>query len=205
MTTTSPSVAARLAAWRPSTRGLLAIAGAFIAGLALFLYVWSGQRDATPAPVRATADSPDFAPLPAPMAGGADGASGMDEPDEASLDDQPRLVETPRPPVAPVPAPAAPIARPAPVIADASPTPISSPPPRYPARALRRRETGTVRVQVEVGPDGVPTDVTVASPSSSRDLDRAAVDAVRRWRFRPAQRDGQAVAGSVVVPIEFKL
>ena len=85
------------------------------------------------------------------------------------------------------------------------PTPISSPAPRYPQRALRRRETGTVRVQVEVGPDGVPTDVSVSESSNSRELDRAALDAVRKWRFSPAVRDGQAVAGSVVVPIEFRL
>jgi len=51
----------------------------------------------------------------------------------------------------------------------------------------------------------VPINVTVAASSQSRDLDRAALDAVRRWRFRPAQRDGQPVAGTVVVPIEFKL
>jgi len=62
-----------------------------------------------------------------------------------------------------------------------------------------------VRVQVDVGVDGVPINVTVAASSQSRDLDRAALDAVRRWRFRPAQRDGQPVAGTVVVPIEFKL
>ena len=62
-----------------------------------------------------------------------------------------------------------------------------------------------MRVQVDVGADGVPINVTVAASSQSRDLDRAALDAVRRWRFRPAQRDGQPVAGTVVVPIEFKL
>jgi len=28
---------------------------------------------------------------------------------------------------------------------------------------------------------------------------------VRKWRFRPAQRDGQAVAGTIIVPVEFKL
>ena len=107
-----------------------------------------------------------------------------------------------RPRRAPVaPAPTAP-----PAMADiASPSPISRPPPRYPARALRMRETGTVRVLVAVGADGVPTDVSVESSSQSRDLDRAALEAVRKWRFRPAQRGGQAVAGSVVVPIEFRL
>jgi len=58
---------------------------------------------------------------------------------------------------------------------------------------------------VEVGLDGEPTSVSIASSSQSRDLDRAAMDAVRKWRFRPAQRDGQAVAGTIIVPVEFKL
>ncbi|MCC8361583.1 TonB family protein [Lysobacter sp. A6] len=200
------SSTAALTRWIPSHRGLIAIGAAFLAGLLLFLIVWSGQRGASPAPVRATADAPGFTPLPAPMPRDADGASGMEEPDEQALADQPRLEEAPRPAAAPA-APTAPTPSRAPnAIAEASsPTPISSPAPRYPQRALRRRETGTVRVQVEVGADGVPTDVSVAASSNSRDLDRAALDAVRKWRFAPAIRDGQAVAGTVVVPIEFRL
>ena len=208
MSSQTSSFGARLALWRPSRRGLAMIGIAILAGLVLFLVVWSGQRGGTtPAPVRATADRPDFAPLPAPMAGNADGASGMEEPDEEALAERPRLEEAPRreaPPAAPAPVAPAPSAPPA--MADlANPMPISRTPPRYPTRALRMRETGTVRVLVAVGADGVPTDVSVETSSQSRDLDRAALDAVRRWRFRPAQRGGQAVAGSVVVPIEFRL
>jgi protein TonB len=56
-----------------------------------------------------------------------------------------------------------------------------------------------------VGTDGVPLSVDVQQRSGSRDLDRAAVDAVRRWRFSPGQRDGQAIVGSVTVPVDFKM
>jgi protein TonB len=61
-------------------------------------------------------------------------------------------------------------------------------------------------VRVEVDASGVPTDVKVVERSGerSRDLDRAVTDAVRRWRFEPAMKDGKAVAGAVVVPVEFK-
>ena len=71
-------------------------------------------------------------------------------------------------------------------------------------RYSRRGESGTVVVRAEVGPDGVPTSVSVARSSGSRTLDRAAVSAVNRWQFRPAQLEGRPTVGSVLVPIEFK-
>ena len=85
------------------------------------------------------------------------------------------------------------------------PIPGQTPAPEYPPAAMRSGDQGTVLVRVEVGADGVPTSVEVAQRSGSRDLDRAAVNAVRQWRFQPAQRDGQAVAGAVTVPIDFKM
>jgi protein TonB len=81
--------------------------------------------------------------------------------------------------------------------------PISSPAPDYPREALRNGESGTVLLRVRVGADGVPAQVDVVQSSRSRVLDRAASETVARWRFRPAQRDGRAVAGDVQVPIAF--
>lgn len=190
-------------------RGLLMIGGAVLLGLLLFLLVTARQRGESPAVApTAVVGTPEFPPLPAPMPSDAAPASGLEEPDAQALEEQPRLIETPRPAQRPTPAPATatPDSTRAPSTgATTLAMPISSPPPRYPQRAVQRRETGTVRVQVQVGADGNPVDVSVLESSNSRDLDRAALDAVRRWRFRPAQRDGQAVAGTVVVPIEFKL
>jgi protein TonB len=86
------------------------------------------------------------------------------------------------------------------------PVPLSgqTPPPRYPSDALRRGESGTVLVRVEVDVNGAPAGVALVQRSGSRDLDRAAMEAVRKWRFMPAQRDGQAIASSLVIPIDFK-
>jgi protein TonB len=78
------------------------------------------------------------------------------------------------------------------------------PAPRYPAQALRSGEQGTVMVSAEISEDGVPSAVEVARSSGSRQLDRAAVDAVRHWRFRPAMADGRPTTGRVQVPISFK-
>jgi protein TonB len=182
---------------------------AFVAGLVLFALVLSLgrnrdlQRESGSLP---TAASPRYAPLPAPLPAAADGGtSNVATPTgtaAAGDDEQPRLVEThpPAPPQAlpgPVPAPVAAAAtRP-------EPMPGQTPSPRYPAQALRRGESGTVSVRVEIGADGVPSQVSVAGSSGSRYLDRAALDAVRRWRFRPAMSHGQPVSGSVIVPIRF--
>jgi len=79
-----------------------------------------------------------------------------------------------------------------------------SPAPEYPAQALRRGEGGTVLLRVNVGADGRPTDIAFADRSNSRELDRAARDAVSKWRFTPATRNGKPVAAVVEVPVEFK-
>jgi len=59
-------------------------------------------------------------------------------------------------------------------------------PPAYPPEAMRRRQQGTVRLVVHVSTEGVPILVELAGSSGHPSLDRAAVDAVGRWRFRPA-------------------
>lgn len=79
-----------------------------------------------------------------------------------------------------------------------------NPSPQYPAAALRAGIGGTVMVRAEIDASGQPVDVDVVRRSGNRDLDRAAVQAVRKWRFEPALRNGRAVASTVQVPVDFK-
>lgn len=192
-----------LAAWRPSPRALLWVLAAFVLGLLLFLLVWRGGRSEfyKAGPEAPMAANPRYAPLPAPMAGDSGNVSDLPPPSPPEDDAaRPRLVETSPPPAPPAP-PAAP---PGPAsVATSQPQPISTPAPRYPARALRRGERGTVLVSARINARGVPSSVEVARSSGSRLLDHAAVDAVRRWRFRPAMADGQPTTGLVQVPISF--
>jgi protein TonB len=83
------------------------------------------------------------------------------------------------------------------------PVPIQSPAPRYPPDALRNGESGTVLLRVHVSAEGLPVAIYLVRSSRSRSLDRAATEAVKRWRFRPAQRNGEPVSGVVQVPISF--
>jgi periplasmic protein TonB len=66
-------------------------------------------------------------------------------------------------------------------------------PPAYPSDAAMRGETGTVLVIIHVAANGYATGAEVAESSGSTSLDRAAVTAVRKWRFRPAMKGGLAV------------
>ncbi|SDR12435.1 outer membrane transport energization protein TonB [Pseudoxanthomonas sp. CF385] len=93
--------------------------------------------------------------------------------------------------------------RPAAVSRDARPL-AGNAEPKYPASMLRAGVGGTVVVLAEVDAQGNPIDVRVVERSGERDLDRAAVSAVRQWRFEPAMRNGKAIATSVKVPVDFK-
>lgn len=78
-------------------------------------------------------------------------------------------------------------------------------PPSYPPESLANREHGDVWMRVRVAADGSPAQVEVEKSSGSKQLDEAAMAAVRTWRFNPGIRDGQAVEGWVLVPISFRL
>lgn len=93
--------------------------------------------------------------------------------------------------------------RPASISRDARPM-AGNAEPKYPAAMLRAGVGGTVVVLAEVDAQGTPIDVRVVERSGERDLDRAAVNAVRQWRFEPAMRNGKAIATSVKVPVDFK-
>jgi protein TonB len=198
--------------WRLSRRTWLLVAAAFAAGLLLFLLSWSGRRDhdffrATPV-ARPGRDTP-YEPLPAPLpadqqaadkapAAETDAVAGTETPTPRIVEDAPAP-----PPVSAAPPVAGRALAPSP--GTAGPVPMERPAPRYPTQAARRGLEGSVRVRVDVGADGVPTSVAIVEGSGTRELDRAALEAVRRWRFRPGLADGKPVAGSVVVPIEFAM
>jgi len=82
---------------------------------------------------------------------------------------------------------------------------FSNPEPEYPSQSRRLREQGLVKLRVHVTVQGRADEVTLHKSSGYGRLDKAALDAVRHWRFRPAQRAGIPVAGWVVVPIRFEL
>jgi protein TonB len=77
--------------------------------------------------------------------------------------------------------------------------------PSYPATARQRGIEGTALLSVFVDADGRVGEVVVKQSAGHPDLDRAAVDAVRRWRFEPARRGTDTVAMWVELPVAFQL
>lgn len=81
-----------------------------------------------------------------------------------------------------------------------------APPPPYPRLALQRGWQGTVWLLVSVDRQGRPVAVDIHQGSGYALLDRSARQQVlKRWRFVPAIRAGQAVAAQGLVPIDFTI
>ena len=77
--------------------------------------------------------------------------------------------------------------------------------PSYPSSALREGKQGTTMLKVHVLIDGRVGEVVVQRSAGHPDLDQAAMDAVRRWRFDPARRGSEPVAMWVLLPVEFQI
>ncbi len=76
-------------------------------------------------------------------------------------------------------------------------------PVRYPPEAVRAGARGNVLLTIEVAEDGTATAISVTRTSRERSLDRAALDAARRWRYLPAIRDGRAYASAIQLEVNF--
>ena len=115
--------------------------------------------------------------------------------------DTPRAVDVQAPP----PSPPAPPAAVSDMSSGVDPSSRAMNPPKYPPEEQRRGIQGTTVLVVSIDASGGVLDVEVEKSSGNRNLDRAAVQAARRWRFNPEVRNGQKVASRVRVPVEFKM
>ena len=77
------------------------------------------------------------------------------------------------------------------------------PTPEYPFRSRRLGEEGAVVLEVEVLPDGCAGAIRVVEDPGYPRLVAAAIDAIRKSRFRPATRGGTAVRAVVQIPFRF--
>ena len=77
--------------------------------------------------------------------------------------------------------------------------------PSYPPGALRAKQSGWVVVAFTIESNGRTSNVHVTDAQPRRVFDRAAMEAVLRYRFTPAMKDGVAVVSERQQKIEFNL
>jgi protein TonB len=83
--------------------------------------------------------------------------------------------------------------------------PSETPWPAYPESARREGREGNVLLRVLVDGQGRSKQVEINRSSGSDALDRAAAEAIKRWRFYPARQGEHPVESWVRIPIEFRL
>jgi len=77
--------------------------------------------------------------------------------------------------------------------------------PEYPERARADGTSGWVDLAFDVEPDGSVTHIAVLGSDPKEIFDAAAVAAVRRWRYQPAERDGHPIEQRAQLRIRFAL
>jgi len=149
---------------------------------------------------------------PAAEPAAAIAAAGDLDPDRGQQTPPQPAVSEP-PPLALVPAPAA--SPPATVVLT-PPVPVELTPPKHPqpyrmvidapglASAARLEAVeARVRLRLVVRADGNVARVEIAASSGRAELDEAALDAARHWRFLPARRNGEPVDSVALIWVAF--
>lgn len=82
---------------------------------------------------------------------------------------------------------------------------LADPPYRASSREYGLEGTENVVVKVDVDARGNPTNPEVVQSRLGKPYQFKALQAVKRWKFEPARRNGVAVASTVLVPVAFDL
>ena len=88
---------------------------------------------------------------------------------------------------------------------DKPPVPTIQMPPMYPLHAKMQGVEGKVELNFTVTEEGNVADIVIESSVPRGVFDNAAVNAVRKWRFKPAVKGGKAVSVRVKLPLKFEL
>jgi protein TonB len=84
------------------------------------------------------------------------------------------------------------------------PEPVSQVAPAYPSELRKAKIEGLVTLMFVLNEDGRVEDPRVES-SSRPEFEKPALEAVKRWRFRPGMKDGQPVRTYIKYPIRFRV
>ncbi len=78
-------------------------------------------------------------------------------------------------------------------------------PPRYPMRAANRRIEGWVKIEFTITESGMVKDPVVVEAHPSKVFNRAALQAIKRWKFEAKIIGGEPFEQRAVQVLQFKL
>ena len=81
---------------------------------------------------------------------------------------------------------------------------ISQVPPTYPPELRKAKIEGLVSVAFVLNDEGRVEDPRAES-SSRPEFEKPALEAIRKWRFRPGMREGRAVKTYIRIPLRFRV
>lgn len=87
---------------------------------------------------------------------------------------------------------------------DTPPVPVKTPPPKHPDNLRRDGVSGIVTVAIIISASGEVKEASI-NKSTHKDFETPALDAVKRWKFKPAKKDGADIPSKVIVPLHFNL
>jgi protein TonB len=87
---------------------------------------------------------------------------------------------------------------------DENPVPLKTPPPTYPTSLKREKVSGVVAITIVIDEKGAVVS-TAVSKSSNAEFEKPAIEAVEKWKFKPAKKDGNPVKVKVTLPIRFNV
>jgi periplasmic protein TonB len=79
---------------------------------------------------------------------------------------------------------------------------LEQPPPKYPEEARKSALSGVVQIYAVIETDGTLSHLTVLT-SARPDMDKAALDAVSKWRYRPPACNGKPFRTHTIVTTTF--
>jgi protein TonB len=88
---------------------------------------------------------------------------------------------------------------------EAKPDYLKNPSPRYPEAARKKGQHGVVLLLVSLSAQGEPKEIHIQKSSGYSLLDKAALEGVWQWKFKPASLGGISVGSQVTVPVVFNL
>ena len=77
--------------------------------------------------------------------------------------------------------------------------------PEYPRDAVLKNIEGSVKVRFTIDSAGKVVESSVVQSTPERVFDRAALTAVKRWRFEPLATDGEAAQATIETTVLFKM